>query len=113
MYAYKTSKGEVVRYWKEDQYHLLEEGAVWIYYRDVNVSRGKGIRTERRFYYSVSGKDEILPLTIWNLKNSFPDKHLFQNFLDAQFRSDTELSLYNNYTKEYQVNHLLRTTNKS
>ena len=109
-YAYKTVKGHVIRYWNENQYHLLEKGLVWVYYRDLNVSPGKGIRRERIYYFSVSGKDEIIPLTIWNLKNSFSNLKLFRNFLDGPFLSDAELSLYNNYAKEFQVNHLLKRT---
>ena len=93
-------------------YHtiFLEKGVIWIYYKEQTVQLGKGVKRERKYYYSVSGKDKIMPLTISNLKKSFPDKYTFHNFLDAQFRSDAELVLYNDMEKKYRVNHLLETT---
>lgn len=109
VFAYKSSKGDVIRLWNIVPYHLLEEGTIWIYYRDILAS-GKGIQKEKKYYYSAGGNDKIIPLNKWNLKSSFPDKNLFQNFLDAQFKSDAELSLYNSYAKQFQVNHLLKTT---
>lgn len=109
VFAYKSKKGDVIRLWNIVPYHLSEEGIIWIYYREVLAS-GKGIQKEKKYYYSVGGNGKILPLNKWNLKSSFPDKKLFQNFLDAQFKSDSELLLYNDYAKEFQVNHLLKTT---
>lgn len=110
IYAYQRDDGKVVRTWNSTPYTLNEQGKIWIYYKDVNVSRGKGVQIERKYFYSTTGNSEIIPLTVNNLKHSFPDKYLFQNFLDAQFRYDAELSLYDNYTKKFKVNQLLETT---
>lgn len=110
IYAYQQNNGQVVRTWNRIPYTLSEQGNIWIYYRDVNVSRGKGIQMERKYFYSTIGDGEIMPLTINNLKHSFPDKYLFQNFLDAQFRTDAELSLYDGFAKKFKVNRLLETT---
>ncbi len=100
----------VIRTWNLIPYNLLEQGIILIYYKDQAVSRGKGMKAERKYFYSTADKDEIIPLTILNLKNSFPDKYLFQNFLDAQFKNDSELSLYDEFSKQYKVNQLLKTT---
>lgn len=108
-FAYKN-KSSIVRTWNFTSYNFAEKGVIWIYYKDLNVSQGKGIRRERRYFYSTSGAGEIIPLTINNLKKSFPDKHLFHDFLDAQFRRDSELSWYDSFEKKYKVNHLLETT---
>lgn len=109
IFAYKN-KGNIVRTWNFTTYNFVEKGPVWIYYKDVNVSQGKGIRKERKYFYSTSGSGEIIPLTVNNLKKSFPDNHLFHDFLDAQFRRDAELSQYDSYDKKFKVNHLLETT---
>lgn len=112
-------KDEIFAYGKKDNivrtrglisYNFIEQGVIWIYSRDISISEGKGIRRERKYYYSVSGKDEIIPLTVYNLKKSFPEKYLFHNFLDAQFKSDSDLASYNSFTNKFQVNHLLETT---
>lgn len=109
IFAYKK-KGNIVRTSEFVSYNFLEKGVIWIYFKDMNVAQGKGMKREKKYYYSVSGKGRIIPLTIYNLKKSFPGKYTFHNFLDAQFRGDSELSLYDSFQKKFKVNHLLETT---
>ncbi|OQP60208.1 hypothetical protein A3860_34595 [Niastella vici] len=109
IFAYQN-KGTIVRTWNFVPYTFIERGVIWIYSKDQNVSQGKGIRREKKYFYSVSGKDEIIPLTINNLKRSFPEKHLFHDFLDAEFNSDADLAWYDSFEKKFKVNHLLETT---
>lgn len=109
IFAYRN-KGKIVRTRDLVSYNFIEHGVIWIYYKDINVALGKGMKRERKYYFAVSPKDKILPLTIYNLKRSFPDKHKFHNFLDAQFRSDSELASFNSFANKFQVNHLLETT---
>lgn len=106
IYAYKN-KSNIVRTWNFKQYTFLEKGAVWIYYKDVYATQPKGIQRVRKYFYSTSGKGEILPLTIYNLKRSFPRNSLLHVFLDARFRSDAELSEYDSYANKFAVNDLL------
>ncbi len=109
IFAYKN-KSNIVRTWNFTSYNFAEKGTIWIYFKDLNVSKGKGNKRERKYFYSTSGAGEIIPLTIIHLKKSFPDKHLFHDFLDAQFSRDSELSFYDSFEKKYKVNHLLETT---
>ena len=109
IFAYKK-KNKIVRTHNFVSYDFIEKGVIWIYSKDLNVMLGKGIKRERKYFYSVSGKDNIVPLTIYNLKKSFPDKHQFHNFLEAQFRSDADLASYNKLEKKFKVNSLLETT---
>ena len=109
IYAYQK-KGKIVRSHNFESYNFLESGVIWIYYKDLTIPLGKGIKRERKYFYSVSGKDKVMPLTIINLKKSFPQKHAFHNLLDAQFRKDADLVSYNRLEKKFQVNHLLENT---
>lgn len=109
VYAYKN-KNTVVRTWNFIPYYFLEKGPVWIYYKNVYVSRPKGMQRIRQYFYSATGDGEILPLTVHNLKRSFPHNDLFHAFLDAQFRSDAELSCYDNFANKFKVNNLLEKT---
>ncbi len=109
IFAYKK-KNKIIRTHDFVSYNFVEKGVIWIYAKDLNVMLGKGIKRERKYFYSVSGKDKIMPLTIYNLKKSFPGKHQFHNFLEAQFRSDADLASYNTLEKKFKVNHLLETT---
>ena len=106
IYAYKN-KGNIVRTWNFTQYYFLEKGAVWIYYKDVYTTHPKVIQRVRKYFYSTSGNGEIRPLTIYNLKRSFPRNDLFHVFLDARFRSDAGLSVYDSYANKFAVNDLL------
>ena len=109
IFAYQK-KGKI--YLSRDfvSYDFIEKGVIWIYSKEQTVQLGKGVKREKKYYYSISGKDKIIPLTIHNLKKSFPGKDVFHNFLDAQFRNDADLVSYNEIEKKYRVNHLLETT---
>ena len=109
IFAYQN-KGAIIRTSNFVTYTFVERGSIWIFYKDITTSQGKERRKERKYFYSASGDSAILPLTINNLKKSFPDKHLFHDFLDAQFRNDSELSQYDSFEKKFKVNHLLNTT---
>ena len=109
IYAYQK-KGKIVRTYNFETYNFIERGAIWIYYKDLTISLGKGIKRERQYFYSISGRGNIMPLTILNLKKSFPEKYAFHNMLDAQFRKDADLIEYNRLEGKFQVNHLLETT---
>jgi hypothetical protein len=109
IYAYKNKK-TIVRTWNFTPYYFLEKGHVWIYYKDVYASQPKGMQRIRKYFYATSGKGEILPLTVNNLKRSFPENDLFHIYLDAQFRSDADLAHYDNFANKYKVNHLLEKT---
>jgi len=67
----------------------------------------KGTQRVRTYFYSTHGKGEILPLTVHNLKRSFPENDLFHIYLDAQFRTDADLARYDSYSNKYKVNNLL------
>jgi hypothetical protein len=108
IFAYQK-KGRIVRTHNFVTYTFLEKGPIWIYFKDINNSQGKGFKRERKYYFSVSGNGKIIPLTISNLKRSFPNKHLFHHFLDAKFRSDDDLSLYDGVQNKLKINYLLET----
>lgn len=108
IFAYRKNN-KIVRTCNFVSYIFVEKGPIWIYYKDLNNSQGKGYKRERKYYYSVSGTGKIIPLTISNLKKSFPNKNLFHHFLDAKFRTDDDLSSHDNLENKLKVNHLLET----
>ncbi len=48
----------------------------------------------KNYYFSSSASSEVKELTLTNLKKAFPDNHKFHDALDAEFKSDSELALY-------------------
>src|SRR5438128_1140960 len=67
------------------RYEILEARDLVIYSTDVIVRKGT---LEKAYFFSVGPKGEILPLTILNLKNAFPDNHVFHDSLDMMFKDN-------------------------
>ena len=109
IFAYRNKK-EVIRVWEQKPYVFVEKGPIWIYYRDFNFTRGKGYNTERQYFYSVSGTADIYPLSLNNLKQSFPPGHLYHDILQSNFTHDVQLALYHFAGGKFNINHLLETT---
>src|SRR5689334_17023024 len=64
------------------RYEILEARDLVIYSSDAIVRKGT---LEKAYFFSVGLKGEILPLTVLNLKNAFPDNHAFHDSLDMTF----------------------------
>jgi hypothetical protein len=47
-----------------------------------------------------------------NLKAAFPTNHKFHDELDANFKSDKELTAYDSFHKMYKVDHILMMSEK-
>lgn len=107
LYGYSNENSVLTRIWKNAFYKLVEQGTIWIYYQERQLS-GKGSQKPvREYYYSVNGESQIMPLTINNLKRTFPDNHFLHTLLDASFSGDQELSGYDSMENTYKINHLL------
>lgn len=56
---------------------------------------------------SRDGNSEIKELTLLNIKGVFPDNHMLHDAIDAQFKSDASLNEYDQFHKNYKINHFL------
>ena len=61
-----------------------------------------------RYFFATSASDELQPLTLGNLKKTYPTSHSFHDALDANFKQDKELADYDDFHKMYKINHLLQ-----
>lgn len=112
VYGYRDCDGNVFRFVGNNEYKILESKSLTLYQIDVlkpNPS-GKGSVTVKESYFSLKQDSEIKSLTIFNLKNAFPDDHNFHDQLDAAFKYDEDLMEYDSFHKSYKVNHILETT---
>jgi hypothetical protein len=104
---YGVSKDNgLVRFQNGEQYFLAEKGKVWVFYKWINVREGKGSRTEKSYYFSVSGEEKLIVLSVNNLKNAFPQKDKFQEMVDAQFQT-ASVADYDTLHQKFKVNYLL------
>ncbi|MGK2861397.1 MAG: hypothetical protein ACSLE0_05655 [Chitinophagaceae bacterium] len=109
IFAYKNRKN-IIRTWNFTKYNLVSKGVFWLYSREIYPTRGKGVKKERKYFYSLSGESEIIPMTIYNLKKSFPNNQLFHGFLEARFRSNSGISPFNSVEANIGINRFLEST---
>jgi hypothetical protein len=108
VYGYLNCKNESYRFYKNSSYKVMDTAAFFLYYqyKTEQAVKGKGNIKTDEYFFSVKGNDPIQPLTVENLKNSFPENHKFQYALDAMFKSDKELLAYDNILKMYKLKYL-------
>ena len=91
------------------RYEILEAGPLYIYTTNVVVRKGAA---EKAYFFSVGSSGPVLPLTILNLKNAFPNNHAFHDNLDMMFKNDSDLRKFDTFHKTFKVNHLLEASER-
>lgn len=112
IYGYRDCEGNDYRFANKAEYKILESKSITLYERTIfkpNPS-GKGAITVKENYFSVKSDSELSSLTIFNLKNAFPDNHNFHDQLETTFKYDENLIEYDSFHKSYKINHILQTT---
>ncbi|MBA3707076.1 MAG: hypothetical protein H0W84_14590 [Bacteroidetes bacterium] len=107
IFGYRDCEGNDFRLYNDKEYKILETAGVTIYMNEVAKSENKQFKLVPYYFFSVKTDGGIVELTKLNLKNAFPDNHKFHDMIDAQFKDETELPLYDSFHKSYKVNHLL------
>ncbi len=109
IYGFISCNKPLVRFQDNMEYYLAEKGKVWIFYKLVNVSQGKGFKSVPHYYFCTKGDGLLVELTINNLKKTFPANHKLHDMLDAQFQTN-DIGEYDSFHKMFKVNHLLEMT---
>jgi hypothetical protein len=107
-YGYINYKNENYRFYKNTAYKIVDTAGFFIYYlyKDEPALNGKGIIKTDEYFFSTKGDTTIEPFTVDNLKKAFPEKHQFHYDMDALFKSDKDLLLYDNFTHSYKIKYL-------
>lgn len=109
VFGYHNINNEDFRFYKNELYQIVisEPWFVYKHYASSTVEGGKGNIKKESYYFSVKGNDELIPLTVENLKKSFPNNLKFHNLLD-QVRSDADLLSYDRYRNELKIAYLYK-----
>ena len=59
------------------------------------------------YYFSVGAAASVIPLTIINVKNAFPENHCLHDDLDMMFRKDSDLRRFDEFHNMYRLNHVI------
>jgi hypothetical protein len=110
IYGIRDCQDSLIRFQNEEYFFLAERGQVWIYYKEINIHEGKTPKQQKQFYFSVKGGDKIMQLTIDNIKSVFPNNHILHDLLDAQMKTENDISAYDTFYKTYKINHLINSS---
>ena len=112
IYGYQDKDGTDYRFYKShsSEYKILESGKIVIYERQQPGSKQTGFKPLVRYYFSNGANNNIYPLSLENLKKEFKGDKVF-DFLDTNFRSDSDLIQYDSYHYQYRINYYLSKIN--
>lgn len=114
VYGYRDCDSKSYRFYHQEAFLIVDTVSFYIYYQyrqEENV-KGKGLVKKDAYFFSTSPEGALKELTIANLKASFPGNHAFHYALDANFRTDKELTAYDSYSKTYKLKYLFNQSNK-
>lgn len=112
IYGYKLCNGETYRFSGNKDYQVMNPNEVILMYK-VEVMQTKAASPKvYSYFFSKDAASSLQDLTKANLKAAFPANHKFHDELDANFKSDSELTAYDSFHKMYKVNHILMMTSK-
>lgn len=111
IFGYEDEKGRDYRFYKiyNDEYQILEnlDMVIYVTYSPTHAPKGVSQPMMPYFYFSKSVNTEIIPLTLPNLINAFPENHNFHHELEDEFKKGRPLSTYDEANKMFRVNYLL------
>ena len=109
IFGYKDCDNITYRFAEKSHYVILNPTEQILLYKHT-IKGSKNQPAEVHYYFSVSGTGEVQALTLVNLKKAFPENHKLHDALDAEFKSDDQLSEYDTFHKMFKVNRLYATT---
>ena len=111
IYGFRSCSGRDYRFVGNEEYEIIESEEISIYAHEVPARNPKdtsrGLPTSRLYLFSVGAGGPVLPLTIQNLKQAFPNNHVFHDAVDMTFHTDDDLTQYDAFHRMFKVNRLL------
>ena len=107
IFGYINCRNEVFRFKGKIELFLLNAGEQILIYKHIVSKPPTGRTNVTNYYFSLGVNSPVQKLTIRNLKNIFPANSIFKNFIDKNFRYNTDLAEFDKLNKMYKVNLLL------
>ncbi|MBR2647910.1 MAG: hypothetical protein ACRCSM_09565 [Sediminibacterium sp.] len=107
IFGYINCRNEVFRFKGKIELFLLNAGEQILIYKHIVSKPPTGRTNVTNYYFSLGVNSPVQKLTIRNLKNIFPANSIFKNFIDKNFRYNTDLAEFDKVNKMYKVNLLL------
>lgn len=92
IFGYINCRNEVFRFKGKIELFLLNAGEQILIYKHIVSKPPTGRTNVTNYYFSLGVNSPVQKLTIRNLKNIFPANSIFKNFIDKNFRYNTDLA---------------------
>lgn len=103
----RNCNNEIFRFKGKIELFLLNAGEQILIYKHIVSKPPMGRTNVTNYYFSLGVNFPVQTLTIKNLKNAFPTNLIFNNFIDANFKYNTDLAAFDEIKKIYRINLLL------
>ena len=108
VFGFVDSEGRNYRISGRRTYTILNPGeSILIYFLQYRTGEPKYPEMTRVYFFSNNACSPLVPLTRSNLETYFAYNHKFIEFLELYFRSDFELTEFDNIHQKYKLNVLL------
>lgn len=105
-YGFRSTKGEEFRFVDNKNYRVLNPGKTLLIYVYDHPSHSpkEAQKYLPVYFFSKDAASDPQLLTKANIKAAYPNNHKFHDDLDSFFKSDVELSAYDQFHKMYKLN---------
>lgn len=105
IYGYKDCDGVTYRFINNNHFTILNPAESMLIFKHTTRA-SKNQEAVNLYYFGFAGSDVATELTLGNLKKADPENHKFHDALDAEFKSDSDLALYDSFHKVYKISRL-------
>jgi len=111
IFGYVDGSNKVFRFYHNEAYQIAEAGNVIIYVQHERNSQTKEYKVIDHYYFSTSTGSEIMPLTLYNLKNAYRTNNKFPDLLD-QFFNKGDVTAYDSVHSTFRINYIFSKAKK-
>ncbi len=108
VYGYRDCKNKAFRFYNGNEYQIIDTAGFYMYYQYMpeEINKGKAPVKKDEYFFSKNADGNLELLTMDNLKKAFPYNNNFHYALDANFKADKDLLVYDTFQKNYKVKYL-------
>ena len=108
LFGFRDCAGREYRFADNNRYYpILNPGEELLIYKVEQKPMGRQ-PGYRKLYFSATATAPIQPLTLLALKQAFPTSYRLHDSLDAQFREQDDLAVFDDFHKMTKINWLLQ-----
>ncbi len=94
------------RFQDNKAFEIIDTDGFYLYKHDKLTAGGKGPKPVSTEYFSTKANAEILQLTQQNIDKAFASNYKFRNLVQAEFKTDDQLTEFDNALNKYQIKEL-------